>query len=106
MAQASFTKSLDLTNVAGVPQMGATCLSTYSCMALMRISRLMPKGVLALLKQAMVGVTPWLNARDACLGSLLWIAALFSVFIGGRDNDDFHFMDDFSGVCRKSLGRD
>src|SRR5216684_728220 len=60
-------KSLDLISLAGVPQTGATCRSTYACIAVMRASRSMPRGVAALLKQAMVGITPWLNAPNTAL---------------------------------------
>ena len=42
----------------GVAQMGATYLSTYSCIAAIRSSRSTPRGIVALLKQAILGISP------------------------------------------------
>src|SRR5207248_7927395 len=47
---------------AGVPQTGATNLSTYTCMAPIRASSSTPSATVALLKQAIVGSSPRLNA--------------------------------------------
>src|SRR5262245_47434329 len=67
MAHASLTKLVVLTNLPGVPHTGATCLLTYSCIAAISLSKSTPSGVFALLKHAIVGVMPWLNAPNVTL---------------------------------------
>jgi len=58
----AFTYPLDLTSFAGVPHTGITYWSTNACIAAIRASKSTPRGVAALLKHAMVGTPPWLNA--------------------------------------------
>ena len=58
MAHAPLTKPVDLTSFAGVAQIGATNLSTYCCIAAIRSSKLTPSGTVALLKQAIRGISP------------------------------------------------
>ena len=65
--------------------MGATCSSTYRCIALISVSRSTPHsdtGTVALLKQAIVGIMPWLNAPNDFLVWFVWAATFFLVFIG------------------------
>ena len=65
MAHFPLRKPVDFTSLAGVPQTGAKCWSTNFCMAAIRSSNSTPIGVLARLKQAIVG--PRLGYAGACM---------------------------------------
>ena len=56
-------------------------MSTYCCIALIRVLRSIPRGVLALLKQAIVGATPWLKAPNAFLVWLDWLTLFLFRFV-------------------------
>src|SRR5260221_9877957 len=62
---------LDFTSFAGVPHTGITHRSTNACIAAVRASKSTPRGVDALLKHAMVGTPPWLNAPNFGLAALI-----------------------------------
>src|SRR6266852_2775247 len=67
----AFDVSLGLTSFAGVPHTGITHRSTNACIAAIRASKSTPRGVDALLKHAMVGTPPWLNAPNVGLAALI-----------------------------------
>src|SRR5437773_6938381 len=83
---------MDLTSFAGVPHTGATHRSTNACIAAIRASKSTPRGVDALLKHAMVGIPPWLNAPNVGL------AALIKTSLGNVEAD-------VSGCCARKKRR-